>query len=108
MPASAGPLPLRRRSEPFEALRDAADAAAEVPTVLDVVTPEGIELPELLESYQDATAKLKEIPSWHHIVAAIGELYSEGSLAARPDFAWELSPAVRARALEGCAGVERP
>ncbi len=33
MPASAGPLPLRRRSEPFEALRDAADAAAEVPTV---------------------------------------------------------------------------
>ena len=32
-PASAGPLPLRRRSEPFEALRDVADAAAEVPTV---------------------------------------------------------------------------
>ncbi len=33
MPASTGPLPLRRRSEPFEALRDAADAFAEVPTM---------------------------------------------------------------------------
>ena len=33
LPASDGLLPLRRRSEPFEALRDAADAAAEVPTV---------------------------------------------------------------------------
>ena len=32
-PGPSGPLPLRRRSEPFEALRDAADAAMTTPTV---------------------------------------------------------------------------
>ena len=33
LPGPLGPLPLRRRSEPFEALRDAADAAMTTPTV---------------------------------------------------------------------------
>ena len=77
-------------------------------TVLDVVAPEGLELSELLSSYCDATSELGQIPSWHYIVAAIGELYSEGELQARQDFAWELSPPVLGRALELAADEVSP
>ena len=75
-------------------------------TVLDVVTPDGVDLEDLIEAYKDATKKTDTVPSWHYIVTAIGELYAEGSLSARPDFAWELSPVVIKRAIEVCSGVD--
>lgn len=71
-------------------------------TVLEVVTPDGVDLDELLEAYQTATRKALGVPSWHYIVTAIGELYAEGSLSARDDFAWELSAGVITRAVELC------
>ena len=71
-------------------------------TVLEVVTPDGVDMGDLLEAYQTATLKASVVPSWHYIVTAIGELYAEGSLSARDDFAWELSPGVFTRAIEIC------
>ena len=69
-------------------------------TVLDVVAPEGADLEGLLATYCTQAMEAQMVPSWHDIVTAIGELYSEGSLKARSDFVWELEPQVLTRALE--------
>ena len=77
--------------------------SADVVESLDVVGPQGADFVELLDTFRDAVAQIRGVPSWHSIVTAIGELYAEGKITARDDFAWEISPPVVARAVEVCS-----
>jgi hypothetical protein len=72
-------------------------------TVLDVVAPQHCELDAMLEDYVERCADSGLVPSWHDVITAIGHLYAQQLIQARPDFAWELVPRVWDAALDNAA-----
>jgi len=69
-----------------------------VDNVLDVRPPAGVSMVMVVKDYHERSGAVCLLPSWHHVVEAIGELYSEGLLAATGG-QWELSPSVIERAI---------
>lgn len=61
---------------------------------LQVVPPDGHSLRDLMVGYVERCDAARVPASWLDVVSALGQLHAEGSVAARPDFAWELAPAV--------------
>jgi len=77
-----------------EALVELTLQGAHPDTALHVVAPDGSSMRDDLVAYVTRCDEARVPASWNDVVTALGQLHAEHAAAARPDFSWELTPAV--------------
>lgn len=78
---------------------ETVDRPKNIGAILEVAAPDGKTLDQVLLEYKQAAKRAGAVPSWADIIEAVGLLYAEGEIQARPDFAWVISDLVTDRAV---------